>query len=60
MPRSISTPTPAMQRFLDVTTELRKQRSWRDDWDLLRWAVIPLVQTSGAPADVAARVRAMI
>lgn len=60
MPRSTSTPPPAMQRFLEVTTALRKQKSWRDDWDLLRWAAIPLVLSEGAPADVAARVRAMI
>jgi len=40
--------------------ELRKDAGWRDDWELLRWASLPLVEAEGAPDELVRELREMI
>lgn len=49
-----------LQRFLAIVTELRANKTWTDDWELLRWAAIPLTQAEGDPKQVAHQVRETI
>jgi hypothetical protein len=46
-----------LPRFLDIATELHANKTWTDDWELLRWAAIPLTQAEGDPKQVAHRLR---
>jgi hypothetical protein len=55
-----SNPNAPLPRFLDIVAELRANKAWTDDWELLRWAAIPLTQAGGDPKQVAHRLRETI
>lgn len=46
-----------LPRFLAIVDELRASKSWTEDWELLRWAAIPLTQAEGDPKQVARQLR---